>query len=386
MQVQMQQKLPIFTPQSLVDSRGSEGIDCVVNSHNEWDPLEEIIVGRIDHSVFPQQDHYLRGGIPENLYNLLRFIGGLKRRPKKLFYDAAQKELDEFIHILEAEGVKVRRPDSMDHSKKFTTPNWSSKGHTSACPRDCFLVIGNEIIEAPMSWRCRYFEPHAYYSLLKEYFDQGAKWTSAPKPPLRDSLYNQNYTVPKTGEPIRYVINESEVVFDAADFVRCGTDIFVTKSNVTNESGIEWLQRHLGDQYRIHIIETLSKQPMHIDTTFVPIGPGKVMINPKYVDIKNLPPILKTWDILEAPEPNIVRGGIFNEQAAMCSMWLNMNVLLLDEQRVIVEKSQEQMIKSLKKWGLKPIACNFLHFNPYGGAFHCATMDIRRRGVLQSYF
>ena len=33
-------------------------------------------------------------------------------------------------------------------------------------------------------------------------------------------------------------------VFDAADFFRCGRDIFVTRSNVTNLMGIEWLRRH----------------------------------------------------------------------------------------------------------------------------------------------
>lgn len=358
----------------------------VVNTHNEWDPLEEIIVGRIEDSVFPPHHPYVLGGIPKNLYNMLYVLGGLKRRPKKFFVKEAQKELEEFVSILNAEGIKVRRPDRVDHTQKFSTPDWDSKGYTTACPRDCFLVIGDEIIETPMSWRCRYFEPQAYYSLFKEYFDQGAKWTSAPKPPLRDSLYDMDYVVPTGDLPIKYVINESEIVFDAADFVRCGKDIFATKSNVTNSAGIAWLARHLGDKYNIHIIETLSKQPMHIDTTFVPLGPGKAMINPKYIDKNNLPEILKRWDILEAPEPNIVSGGLLNEHASMCSMWLNMNVLLLDEERVIVEKSQTGMIKALKSWGMKPIACNFLHFNPYGGAFHCATLDIKRNGVLQSYF
>jgi len=237
-----------------------------------------------------------------------------------------------------------------------------------------------------MSWRCRYFEPHAYYSLFKEYFERGAKWTSAPKPPLNSSLYNSEYTVPEEGHPIEYVINESEVVFDAADFIRCGRDIFVTKSNVTNIAGINWLRRHLGSSYHVHEIETLSKQPMHIDTTFVPLGPGKAMINPNYVCRKNLPSILKSWDIFDAPDPNIVSGGFLNEHSSMCSMWLNMNVLLLDENRVIVEKSQVGMIKSMKNWGLKPILCDFLNFNPYGGAFHCATLDVRRTGKLQSYF
>ncbi len=67
-------------------------------------------------------------------------------------------------------------------------------------------------------------------------------------------------------------------------------------------------------------------------------------------------------------------------------MWLSMNVLLLDEERVICEKSQEPTIHALKDWGFKPIPCNFMNFNPFGGAFHCATLDIRRRGTLQSYF
>ncbi len=210
---------------------------CVVNTYNEWDPLEEVIVGRIEQSIHPPQHIVLLGGIPQKLYNLLFWIGNSKVS-QKWGIEPAQKELDEFIHILEAEGVKVRRPEPIQHSKKYATLNWSSKGMTTACPRDCFLVVGNEIIEAPMSWRSRYFENHAYYSLFKEYFERGAKWTSAPKPPLLDELYDANYTVPKSGEAMRYVINESEIVFDAADFVRCGKDLFVTRSNVTNEAGI----------------------------------------------------------------------------------------------------------------------------------------------------
>ena len=28
----------------------------------------------------------------------------------------------------------------------------------------------------------------------------------------------------------------------------------------------------------------------------------------------------------------------------------------------------------------------FLSYGPFGGSFHCATLDVRRRGTLQSYF
>jgi glycine amidinotransferase len=53
---------------------------------------------------------------------------------------------------------------------------------------------------------------------------------------------------------------------------------------------------------------------------------------------------------------------------------------------VIVEREDEPMIRALRDFGLQPIPCGFLHFNTFGGSFHCATADIRRRGELKSYF
>lgn len=58
-------------------------------------------------------------------------------------------------------------------------------------PRDILLVVGNEIIEAPMAWRARFFEYRAYRPLIKDYFQRGAKWTTAPKPTMADELYDQ---------------------------------------------------------------------------------------------------------------------------------------------------------------------------------------------------
>jgi glycine amidinotransferase len=234
------------------------------------------------------------------------------------------------------------------------------------------LIIGDEIIETHTAWRSRYFELNAYRSLFKEYFTKGARWTSAPKPELRDDLYGQNFKVPAENEPIRYVINEFEPVFDA----------FVTKSNVTNSSGITWLRRHLGQKYNIHEIETRCRTPMHIDSTFMPLAPGKVLVNPEYLDLNKLPKILKSWDTLVAPEPEPNPGYLLS----MCSKWISLNVLMLDEKRVVVEKSQQSLIKALKDWGFEPIPCSFMHYGLFGGSFHCASLDIRRTGTLQSYF
>lgn len=64
-------------------------------------------------------------------------------------------------------------------------------GMYAAMPRDILMVVGNEIIEAPMAWRARFFEYRAYRPLIKEYFRKGAKWTTAPKPTMSDELYDQ---------------------------------------------------------------------------------------------------------------------------------------------------------------------------------------------------
>jgi len=49
---------------------------------------------------------------------------------------------------------------------------------------------------------------------------------------------------------------------------------------VTNMMGIEWLQRHLGEQYKIHLLSFDSPNPMHIDATINIVGPGLLIVNP----------------------------------------------------------------------------------------------------------
>jgi glycine amidinotransferase len=360
-------------------------LDCPVNSHNEWDPLEEVIVGSLENAMFPDWTTInIATAPPGEWAEIEKRIGGAGiRYPEKLLIPAL-KARTEFIHILESEGVRVRHVDRANFPAPYSTPEWQvSSGFCAANPRDPFLVIGNEIIETPMADRARYFEAWAYRALFKEYFHAGAKWTAAPKPQLLDALYDWNYTVPELSdnEPMRYVINDFEPVFDAADCVRCGRDIFMQRSNVTNRSGITWLQRHLGDGYRVHEIESRTPEAIHIDTTFMPLAPGKVLINPEWVDVKKLPSILKSWDILIAPTP------IPNtDPLKVVSEWISINFLMLDEERVIVARDQEPLIKALKGWGFKPIPCSFDAYYPFLGAFHCATLDVRRRGTLQSYF
>ena len=369
-----------FARQLELQSATGPSITCPVNSHNEWDPLEEVIVGTVNGAMFPPFHVSMEAVVSKAQAAVLR-ENACTPFPKAVV-DAANRELEEFVRILIAEGVRVRRPQPQDHSLPYGSPGWTSTGLYDAMPRDVLLVFGNEIIECPMAWRSRYYATSSYRPLLKEYFQAGAKWTAAPKPELPDELYRtrSDDEFPSAGASFRPVITEFEPTFDAADFIRCGRDIFVQRSHVTNRFGIDWIAQHLGDRYRVHVMELDDDHPMHIDATLMPLAPGKLLINP--LRVPKVPAIFAGWDVLSAPAPVIPD----DHALYFTSKWLNMNLLMIDEERVIVEHEDKPMITALTNWGMTPIPCRFRNFNTLGGSFHCATLDVYRRGTLQSYF
>ena len=227
----------------------------VVQSFNEWDPLEEVIVGTVLGAMYPECGPILAAaGEPEWLWH----YQGVHVEEESV--QAAHEQLEELVRVLKAEGVKVRRPDPIPHNIGYSTPYWHCRsGWNTANPRDLFLVVGDEIIECASPMRHRHFESLAYRRLFTEYFRAGARLTSAPRArPARRALRPQLPPTGPTARPTwasgscpratthRYPITEDEPVWEAADFVRCGRDLFVIRSVVTNELGIEWVRRHLG--------------------------------------------------------------------------------------------------------------------------------------------
>jgi glycine amidinotransferase len=351
----------------------------LVSSWNEWDPLEEVIVGVVEGACLPSWHLAVQSTMPSEHHDLFQRRGG-REFPAELVREAS-RELEGLCRRLEAEGVVVKRPDPTDYRRSFSTPDWTQPaGLYAAMPRDVLLVVGDELIEAPMPWRCRYFEINAYRRLLKEYFLAGARWSSAPKPQLTDELYDETWSDPANDGPMRYSLTEFEPAFDAADFSRCGRDIFYQRSNTTNAQGVEWLRRHLQGRCRLHELHVQDTHPMHIDATFVPMSPGRLLINPERMP--RVPEMLRRWEVLVAPPPS----GPAAPQFLMSSRWISMNLLSLDSERVLVEAGEREMIAALRRWGFSPIPVPFRHFNAFGGSFHCATLDVRRTGRLETYF
>jgi glycine amidinotransferase len=354
----------------------------VVCSWNEWDSLREVIVGTARGATEPAYEPafapYCRAGDQGRA-----FAGGPV--PAHLI-DEAEKQLDAFAQVLSDRGITVRRPDPVDHAVPTRTPDWEAPfGRANACPRDLLLVVGDEIIEAPMAQRARFFEYRAYRTLLAEYFRGGARWTAVPKPLMADSLYDERA---RNGSEafdyaVRPLLTEVEPAFDAASFVRFGRDIFWQPDLVSNQLGAEWLQRHLGPGFRVHRIGFREALPTHVGTTLVPIRPGIVLVNPARPCTDGAIDIFTRngWRVIDAPVST--RTGAASRDV---SSWISMNVLMLDPHTVVVERSEKPMIALLESLDCDVIPCAFDRVYPFGGSFHCCTTDIRRDGTLESYF
>lgn len=349
---------------------------------NEWDPLEEVLIGRPENAVVPYARVEVKACIDPKKWHFFEKNGGkywadvMPEHWKKLV-----SEVETFVKVVEGEGIKVVRADAFDHGKEFKTPFFASNGLYSAMPRDILMVVGDEIIEATLAWRQRYFEFYAFRNVVLDYWKRGAKWTMIPKPSCDSRLINENHSPdPKYGD---FVTTETEPLVEAADFVRAGTDIFGQRSHVTNQAGIEWLRRHLAPRgIRVHELHFVEPRAMHIDTTFALVKPGYALTNPKRPLLEKDKFIKAGWKLVDAPIPSVPDG----HPMWMASVWLAMNTLMKDPSHVFVEKNEVALHKVFEKMGVKSIPVDLLHMNTIGGGFHCWTCDIRRRGKMECYF
>ena len=342
----------------------------VVHSHNEWDPLEEVIVGIVDNARLPRPDP----GFHALEFADLTDAGDIPSGPfSTRVREETAEDLDALANALTGLGVVVRRPEPMDHARVFASPDWESDGFFNYCPRDTLLVLGDTIIETPMVLRARQHENLAYRTLLREYFDAGARWLSAPKPRLLDSVY-------RMPQGFDIAIDESEPLFDAANVARCGRDLFYLVSDSGNRTGARWLASTMGPEYRVHLCERL-RNTIHIDTTLVPVKPGLVLVPAPYVTPDNLPAPLRSWDVVYVED--MVDVPSTERQAS--SKWLGLNLLMVNPTLAIVDRHQEGLRRELERRGVDTLPLELRHGRVLGGGFHCVTLDVRRRGTLESY-
>src|SRR6187549_3825256 len=106
-------------PRGLSEDVQKTASTCPVSSFNEWDPLEEIIVGRLEGATIPPGHVTVTYNVPKPVGQLVKLFGGM--RYPEWMKSAAQRQLNELIRVLEGEGVKVQRPDIVDFKPRFAS-------------------------------------------------------------------------------------------------------------------------------------------------------------------------------------------------------------------------------------------------------------------------
>ncbi|MCJ7529756.1 MAG: serine/threonine protein kinase [Anaerolineales bacterium] len=388
----------------------------MVNCWNEWDPLKRVIVGRPEGTQVPAPEpawwhNYPKFGFP---------LGTYGKFPQEMV-DEANEQMENFVKTMEKRGIIVDRVEvhpALEDVQAFSTPDWTQlNARGIACPRDLFLPIGNEIMEATCSIRSRWYEYLNLRPLFERYFKEDPEflWTAAPKPRLTDESFEKNYyynfynvwTTQEKAERFlqwKFHLTEKEPLWDAADAGRCGKDIFWQCSSVTNRSGMDWLKRYFSAKgIRIHPIQFNSPaaasgpfgdyflHPWHIDVSLLILRPGLAVYNPdEPILTENAAKLFKIndWELIPAERPMHDYKDNVNVFGHPISgpIWISMNTFSLGPKTICVEAHEHRFIDQLTKLDMEVVPINYNKVLPFGGELHCTTLDVYREGKMEDYF
>jgi glycine amidinotransferase len=391
----------------------------IVNSWNEWDPLKRVIVGRPEGTSIPAPEPAWWYDLPRGRYPL----GSYGPFPQEMI-DAANEQMDYFVGVLERRGVLIDRIEVQPFMFGQPLPSplgWvQPNAHGVNNVRDVTMIHGNYVVEATTCRRSRIYERFNLRPLFEQYFKEDPELVhfAAPLPMLTNESY---VSVSGTGTPDYYYyfdkvwtdeqkaerlhnwefqLSEKEPLWDAADGMRFGKDIFHQCSSVTNKGGMDWLKRMLGALgIRVHHVlfdtpadpeKPNNHHPWHIDVDLMPLRPGLCMYNPDW------PPItqefrqlfeLNDWELVPAAPPTHVHTAevyLFGDCGK--KSWISMNTLSIDPKTVCVEAHESAYCEQLDKLGFEVIPIPYEHVIPLGGALHCTTLDVYREGDCEDYF
>jgi len=307
----------------------------MINSINEWDPLEEIFVGSATNANWPSDDPVFATENERTLWTETPVPSGPV--PQSIV-DQANRELDILSETLVRYGATVYRPKPMDFAQR--------RGMSNYCPRDRLIVAGNAVVDVNMLYPCRNQEIENYYRLLAD--------------------ASAIFTMPR----------DQGMTMDAANVCRLGNTWLFLESASGNRAAYEWLSSKFP---KITIELCNFYAGVHIDSTITPLREGLVLLNASRVNESNCPKAFKDWEKIWVTEDMIVAQDFY--QYPYASKWIALNMLALDPETVILDAAQTQLISLLKSKGIDSIPLTLSHSRTLGGGFHCVTLDTRRKHV-----
>jgi glycine amidinotransferase len=331
--------------------------------------------------------------------------------------DAANEQMDYFVAQIEKRDAVVERIDIQPFmfNKPYSCPSgWTQlNAHGVNNVRDVTMIHGNYIIEATTVRRSRVYERFNLRPIFERYFKEDPECVhfAAPLPMLTDESYVKNYyflyenvwTDEDKKQRLHnweFQLTEKEPLWDAADAMRFGKDIFHQGSCVTNKGGMDWLKRmcaSLGLRLHHVLFDTPMDpnkpdnfHPWHIDVNFVPLKPGLCIYNPDWAP--RTPEVWELfkkndWQLIPAARPTRVhKNKVYLTGLYEGKSWISMNTFSHDPKTVYVEAGETAYCEQLDGLGFEVVPIPYEKVIPFGGALHCTTLDVYREGDCEDYF
>lgn len=377
-----------------------------LNSHNEWDPLKEIIVGsaanysshdrEISFDIFFHENLFRSDwAYPRLTQAVESTVESRSWRIKQRYLDELNEDVENLVNTLTGLGITVHRPIPLPpDARPISGFGWTSPPVPALNIRDNTLILGDEIIETPPAIRSRYFETRLLTPIYRHYYDAGARWTTMPRPILTDNSFDLSYardietTLGGPTEPIENPQSSPydvgyEMILDGAQCLRLGRDLIINVANANHAAACTWLERHLADSYRVHRVYRMSDN--HIDSMLLALRPGVFLA--RHEEIRDLlPRPFSTWKLIVPPEPGEGHFPIYeDDDLILTSPYIDLNVLSVDPDTVLVNEACVELIDTLENEGFTVIPVRHRHRRLFGGGFHCFTLDTVRDGVLEDY-
>ena len=371
----------------------------IVNCWNEWDPLKRVILGSATGTCNPYPNISWTNRPP----SCPNYFGALPQEMQ----DVSNEQMNGFQAAMEKRGIIVDRPKVINTLQPTSTPDWEIPVMRGCQPpRDVFLPVGNVILESPMALRSRWYEYIHFRDILEGYFkeDPDFMWISAPRPRLSDDTFEQGYwecyynvwnedDLQKRALAQHWHLTEKEPLFDAADGLRFGKDVFWQPSMMTNRAGYDWIKRYLNSiGIRVHEAryQVEGGTPWHLDGILMPLRPGLCMYCPD--DPALIPQTeelfkVNDWEMVPCARPvhdvHITMGALTERHGPS---WLSANTLSLDPKTIVVESRETAYQDQLDKLGFEVVPLPYAETYAFGGSFHCSTVDVYREGTCEDYF
>jgi glycine amidinotransferase len=374
----------------------------LLNSYDDWSPLREIVVGSaaaymayvpyLSFELF-YYDTQMSGdpSRPHGYYPRITKTAWLPEliERKRRYVEELNEDVEGIADILQQLGVRVLRPIAHGPEvREIGTLAWSAPVLPPLNVRDNTLIVGDEIIETPPMMRARYFETQLLKPVFMEYFERGARWTVTPRPLMTDRSFDQTRVLggnteafPAPGES-PYDVG-TEMMIDAAQCLRLGSDLIVNIATANHALGCDWLERHLAGRVRIHRIYQLTDS--HIDSCLLALRPGVLLVRSSQV-LDYLPAPLRKWKAIVAPEPTESSFPAYDDDDLILKdPFIDLNVLSVDPDTVLVNEASPDLRRVLEKHGFTTVAVRHRHRRIFGGGLHCVTLDTVRDGGAEDY-